>query len=268
MPKRSWQAKQHLLFEHLRDRVRPPFDLRVADHRVHVLGKRHLRVLAVDVGGRGGDDLRTRLGGCLGDDLRPEPVDHQRLVRVCIARDLVCREMDDDVASVRGLADRGLVADVRLAEVERGMIAEAGDVQTRPLRQVVETDDGVVATQELCDEIRPDEPRCTGDQDPHARVPRWRRGQRAPFAARSLLPAGLALSPIVLTGRGAYRRFLCTCAVSGRLAGDGRRSAYASAPRMPSISFTRTTFLSAPPLQAQEQGISPFVHALEDHPCG
>ena len=74
-------------------------------------------------------------------------------------------EVHDGIAACSGVADGDRVGDIALVELV-GDTLEVGAVAR--VRELVEDDDIVPALDEQLHEVRADEPRAAGDEDPHA----------------------------------------------------------------------------------------------------
>src|SRR5262249_35599791 len=91
--------------------------------------------------------------------------------RVSVARRPHLGQMDDVADALSCLAERPLIAHVRVDEPE-APADEAGDPLPTAVREVVEPDDVVATVEKQRHQVRAEEPRRAGDEDgAHARPP-------------------------------------------------------------------------------------------------
>ena len=81
------------------------------------------------------------------------------------------RQVEDDVALVDQLGDRGGVVHALDRVVEPGMPAQVADVVDAPGREIVEHEDLIAPLQVGVGQVRPDEPRPPRDEHPHPPTP-------------------------------------------------------------------------------------------------
>ena len=145
---------------------------RRAEDQIRGLAERHIRALAVDLGGGRDEDQLLLLVRVLEDDFGAVHVGFDRVHRL-LDDQLHAdggREVKHDVAAIDQLREQRFVRD-RVDRVGKTRAAlEMGDVVDRSGRQVVEHDDLVPIVEQPLGEMRSDETGTAGDERLHARI--------------------------------------------------------------------------------------------------